>query len=79
MTLENARGAKVDGHCPYDETTLRRSKTPGKAICPGCWAYFPWPEPLAASPVVTEEHSSPWRVAFGRIATVIHTMIGGKP
>jgi hypothetical protein len=39
---EELRGAKVDRHCPYDESQLRQSRLlPGHLICPCCWTYFP--------------------------------------
>lgn len=46
MTEEDAKGAKLNMHCPYDETTLRKARVAGQAICPCCWTYFPIEEPV---------------------------------
>lgn len=40
---EDAQGAKVDHHCPYDEAQLRQARIEGHLICPCCWTYFPKP------------------------------------
>lgn len=35
-------GARVDLHCPYDETQLREDKQAvDHNICPCCWSSFP--------------------------------------
>lgn len=37
---EDARGPKVDFHCPYDEATLRLTRDGQRHICPCCWSTF---------------------------------------
>lgn len=33
--------AKLDLHCPYDETQLRQGDKEDEAQCPVCWSVFP--------------------------------------
>ena len=37
---KNYMGEKVDGHCPYDEATLREDKVNPGFICPICWTHY---------------------------------------
>jgi len=44
-TLEDAKGKRLNMHCPFDETTLRKARFEELAICPCCWTYFDMPPP----------------------------------
>jgi len=46
------KSAKVDRHCPYDETQLRVSIVQGKHWCPTCCHLFDIPaEEMSESPI----------------------------